>query len=360
MKPSDEGAGESSVLLVTPEGVIADAHETACLTIGWSREELLNRPMSDILEYGHDLVMDSLVQLQDESNEVFSVSTLVRRNDQTSFPATAIVRRVPELGCFTVEFGDLPDATATAEVATEVTTEAAPEPVRAVESDPTLADVQEPVESANAPRFRNIFLSGGQRPGAKEESVEAPVATPAASNASTPTNGKHDLASQLETERQERKRVEGRVLALNDQLQQLHAQLKNNLESETIYHKRMADSEEEIRKAQQGKVDAEVALREEQKKREKLEQDLTELKASFEQQEEERKTWQAEWLGKLQSNLAALLESDSRVEKEIATRRGIEVKLQMLQQDFGGSGDSKRNVAAKNGARANVKEAVAA
>src|SRR5688572_3499366 len=108
MKPSDEGAGESSVLLITPEGVIADAHETACLAIGWSREELLNKPVSDILEYGHDLVMDSLLQLQDESNEMMSVSALVRRSDQTSFPATAVVRRVAELGCFTVEFGDLP------------------------------------------------------------------------------------------------------------------------------------------------------------------------------------------------------------------------------------------------------------
>lgn len=368
MKPSDEGAGEISVLLITPEGVIADAHEAACLAIGWTREDLLNKPMSDVLEYGHDLLMESLVQLQDESNEGLSISTLVRRSDQTSFPATAVVRRVAELGCFTVEFGDLPEtATAAAAPEPEVASEPAPEPVRVVEADPTLADVQEnaAVESASAPRFRNIFLSAGQRPQAhaKEEAVEAPPSTPAVSNGSngsSMTNGKHDLASQLETERQERKRLEGRVLALNDQLQQLHAQLKNNLESETIYHKRMEESEEEVRKAQQAKVDAEVALREEQQKRERVERDLAEAKASFARQDEERKAWQAEWLAKLQANLAALLESDSRVEKEIATRRGIEVKLQMLQQDFGGESKRHAGAPAKNGAHPNLKETVPA
>jgi hypothetical protein len=115
----------------------------------------------------------------------------------------------------------------------------------------------------------------------------------------------------------------------------------------------VAEAEEEIRKAQQGKVDVEVALEKEQQKRERVEKDLAELKTSFERQEQERKTWQTEWLAKLQSNLASLLESDARVEKEIATRRGIEVKLQMLQQDF--SGESTRSVAtpaAKNGAHA--------
>src|SRR5687768_15292551 len=150
MKQSDEGAAEPSVLLMTPEGVIADAHETACLAIGWSREELLNRPMSEILEYGYDLLMESVVQLQDEANEVFSVSTLVRRNDQTSFPATAIVRRIPELGCFTVEFGDLPDAMASAAAPAAVTEteDVTLEPARVVEVDRTLADVQEPAPAA--------------------------------------------------------------------------------------------------------------------------------------------------------------------------------------------------------------------
>lgn len=363
MKSSDEGAGELPVLLITAEGVIADAHEAACLAIGWTREELLNKPTSDILEYGHDLLMESLAQLQDESNEVISVSALVRRNDQTSFPATAMVRRVSELGCFTVEFADLPEQAVLAEVAPATAPHSEPEPVRVVETDPTLADVHEPIENSNAPRFRNIFLSGAQRPvvkEVKEEAVEAPVPSPA--NGASATNGKHDLASQLETERQERKRLEGRVLALNDQLQQLHAQLKNNLESETVYHKRMAEFEEEVRKALQGKVDAEVALREEQQTRERIESDLAELKASFERQEEERKAWQSQWLGKLQTNLAALLESDARVEKEIATRRGIEVKLQVLQQDFGC--ESKRQTPARNGApadlKADLKEAVAA
>src|SRR5688500_5406273 len=113
MNPSGAPNDAASVLLISAEGVVVDAEENACRSLGWTREELLNRPMSDVLEYGHDLLMDTLTQMQAEAGAVspegVSISMLVRRSDQSSFPATVIVRSVVELGCFTLTFDDLPN-----------------------------------------------------------------------------------------------------------------------------------------------------------------------------------------------------------------------------------------------------------
>src|SRR5205823_5352290 len=91
-------------------GVIMDARDAACPALGWAREELVNKGMSELLEYGADLLMNQLQELQAGAlaESTFSVSTLVRRKDQTTFPATAIVRPMPELDCFVVGFDDLP------------------------------------------------------------------------------------------------------------------------------------------------------------------------------------------------------------------------------------------------------------
>src|SRR5207237_240240 len=130
------------------------------------------------------------------------------------------------------------------------------------------------------------------------------------------------------------RRLEARVVSLNDQLQQLHVQLKSNLESESIYHKRVSECEEELARAEETKAAAESALREEEQRLERLEQEFAEAKADHARREEERKSSQQEWLEKLESSLKALQESDARLEKEIASRRAIGVKLQLLQQDF--------------------------
>lgn len=366
MKPSEAPATDLSFLLITAEGLIVDAHESACLAIGWTRAELVNKPMSDILEYGHDLLMTHLQELQAappvEGGTSVSFSALVRKSDQTNIPATAIVRPVPELDCFAVGFEDLPGDNAEATQALAANEVQAIEPEIAIAPAPVMETIQPVIENVQlsdpldmpeaglnfAPRvpveenpiaslrdlqkpqgksngdgtsFRNIFLSGSTR-----NAVE--------SNGSNGANGVEEIAAQLETERQERRRLEARVLSLNDQLQQLHLQLKNNLETENIYHKRISESEEAVRNAEQSKTDAEVALGEQKKKQGLVEQNLTQLKAACAQREQERKAWQQEWLAKLESSLAALKESDARLEKEIATRRGIDVTLQMLRQDF--------------------------
>ena len=374
MNASESLTGDVSLLLINHEGIVLDAHETACAALGWTREEILNREMSELFEYGADLVMGHFAEAANssETGASFSVSTLVRRRDQTNFPATAVIRYLAELNCFAVTFDDLPSdvmeaAPLVAANGTEVVSESDEIPatifgrVESSVAEPTAAiaiPAAPPAEgehtngngnghahvngngdgnghahsdgnengngTSHTRRFRNIFLS--ERPTAEPEPEIAPEPKPAKS--------KPDVEALLETERQERKRLEARVVSLNDQLQQLHVQLKSNLESESIYHKRLADNEEFVRRAQQAKEAAEVLFREEQQKREHLEKELADLKASFEQKLAKQRTVHAEWLAKLDAGLADLKESDARLEKDIATRRGIDVTLQMLRQDF--------------------------
>src|SRR5213075_1028758 len=108
-------------LLVNAEGVVVDAHDHVCSALGWTREEIVNKPMSDLLEYGADLLMDGLTGLQSgtttESAEGFSISALVRRKDESVFPTTAIVRPLPEFNCFAVLFDELGAENAEATVA---------------------------------------------------------------------------------------------------------------------------------------------------------------------------------------------------------------------------------------------------
>jgi chromosome segregation ATPase len=142
------------------------------------------------------------------------------------------------------------------------------------------------------------------------------------------------MAGQLESERQERKRLEARVLALTEQLKQLHVQLQSNLESENIFQKRVNECEEAVRLAEQGKAEAEAAIEEREKEREQVELEFTEFKAAQERFEEERKCAQQEWLVKLEASLIALKESDGRVAKELEARRSIQATLQGLKEDF--------------------------
>lgn len=345
MKSSDAEIATASVLFVDAEGVVIAVEENVCTALGWTRETLLNQPISEALEYGHDLVMNCVTQLNDESIEQWPdglpVSTLVRRSDQTNFPATIIVRRVPDLGCFSLTFDDL----AIAETAQEVDVAPAQDPEPVIEE--LSRDVPEPriVINGDGPRFRNVFLNGAMRAGS-EPKLEAPiVVVKELKEERSVVNGSEDFAAQLKTEREERRRLESRVLSLNTQLQQLHAQLKSNLESENIYQKRVLECEEELQKAEQLKVAAEVALVEEKQRGARLEEAIDRIKADFAVRDDERRSWQQEWLAKLEVNLSALQESDARFAKEIATRRGIDVTLQMLRQDFCAESKKQEGVA---------------
>lgn len=359
--PSDTPVSDPSVVLISPEGIILEAHDAVCAALGWPREELLNKGMSDLFEYGGDLLMSRLGESADISNpelaEGFSVSALVRRQDQTNFPVTAVVRPVPALNCFSLGFDDLaielpqtngaavsePELTEpVAEVPDVIFARRAPieEPVVSPAPAPVAEETELPHSTSNgnshgnengngnghgnsngngAPKFRNIFLSGDRKtPSAEDQAAE---------------KAKNEMAAQLEAERLERRRLEGRVVALNDQLQQLHVQLKNNLEAESTYTRRVAECENEVRQAEEGKVALEELLREADRKRERVEQDFAQFKVDAVKREEERNAWQKEWISKLQSSLAALQESDGKLEKEVASRRGIGVKLQLLQQE---------------------------
>src|ERR1051325_2954509 len=381
MKPSDSQLDDPFLLLINTDGIIMDARETICAALGWTPDTLVNKTLNDLFEYGADLVMDQLTAIRDgaSAESEFSASTLVRRSDQTSFPATAIVRRIAELECFTVTFDDLPveaqaEATPTAEniLAVEAADAVdinqifsarvpADEPAVA----PTPAPEDEPAHASSngngngngsGTGFRNIFLSGAQRPPVRVEAKPEPkpelkpepksepkIVTKAETNPEpkTSTNGSGDFAKQLEAERHERRRLEARVLSLNNQLQTVHAQLKASLESENVYQKRLFESEESLRKAEEIKATSESAMRDEKQQRERLEEEFAKFKSSSAQAIEHRDAWQEEWLSKLASALTALQESDSRLTQEIEKRRELQQSLRALHKDFCAEADKQ-------------------
>lgn len=376
MKPSDSQLDDPFLLLINTDGIIMDARETICAALGWTPGTLVNKTLNDLFEYGADLVMDQLQAIRDGASgeSQFSASTLVRRSDQTSFPATAIVRRIAELECFTVMFDDLPTE-AQAEAA-DVAAAAAPEntlaagatdvaeanlifSAGATAEEPQVAATPAPeVEPAHASDngngngsgtgFRNIFLSGAQRPAVRVEAKPEPKPEPkivakVETNPETKnsSNGAGDFAKQLEAERHERRRLEARVLSLNDQLQTLHAQLKASLESESIYQKRLFECEEGLRKAEEAKAASESAVRDEKQQRERIDEDFAKFKSASAEALEDRKQWQEEWLSKLASALTALQESDGRLTQEIEKRRELQQALRALHKDFCAEADKQ-------------------
>jgi chromosome segregation ATPase len=157
----------------------------------------------------------------------------------------------------------------------------------------------------------------------------------------TPSNGAGDFAKQLEAERHERRRLEARVLSLNDQLQTVHAQLKASLESENIYQKRLFECEEGLRKAEEIKAASESAVNEEKQQRERIEEEFAKFKSTFGKAGEDRKAWQEEWLSKLASALTVLQESDGRLAREIEKRRELQQALRGLHEDFCAEADKE-------------------
>ena len=83
MNPSDSQLNEASVLLINAEGIIMDARDPICAALGWTPEELINKGMNDLFEYGADLVMSRLQEMQNgtSTESEFSASTLVRKSD---------------------------------------------------------------------------------------------------------------------------------------------------------------------------------------------------------------------------------------------------------------------------------------
>ena len=76
MNPSDSQPTTAPALLISSEGIILDAHDAICAALGWAREELVNKTAGDLFEYGADLVLIRMQEIQSgASNETeFSVS----------------------------------------------------------------------------------------------------------------------------------------------------------------------------------------------------------------------------------------------------------------------------------------------
>jgi hypothetical protein len=366
MNSSDSPVNNPCALLITNQGIVIDAHDTICSILGRTREDLINQQISDIFEYGADLLLSRLQAMeQDPSAEPFSVSALVRRKDQSNFPATAIVQRLAEIDCFTVSFEDLPnEITETIQTAPPESVDAsALESASAPSADTAEANgtIATPIPAENilpparetepapahtngsAARFRNVFLTGSTRSDAKSNGAEA-------------TNGKHDVTAQLETERQERRRLEARVLSLTDQLQQLHTQLKGSLESENTYQKRICEAEEKVHKADEIRIAAETALDEEKQQRALVEEDFAQFKSAQARSEKERTSWEQDWISNLDATLGALQESDARLAKEMEARRSIEDSLRKLQQEFSTRRSSELDIATSNPAHVEQSE----
>jgi len=167
----------------------------------------------------------------------------------------------PDLNCFTIGFDDLPsDVSETAPLPATSEIEVASVPLSEnVEASAESNDVpQDNLTSAPVRLKKRSCLSClamfsrrmhvERQQSELQEYIFKRLATNAAepaqtkSEVSNPVNGKDDISAQLETERQERRRLEARVVSLNDQLQQLHVQLKSNLESESIYQRELVNA----------------------------------------------------------------------------------------------------------------------
>ena len=285
-----------SVFLIDNAGIILDARQSVCSALGWEHKKVLNRAVTELLEYGGDLLLQGLLDAQasGDAAETFLVSTLVRTGNQGCLPATAVVRQLPELNCFSVAFEDLPAAVAGVELVTD---------------------------NANS-GFRNSSLLSETSARAAMK-VEVKV-----------QKNPDEAETALLTATQERRRLETRVCELTGQLQQLHGQLKTNLESESLYQKRVRECEEALQAADQAKAAAEVALGEERNSREKLEGDLGQMKSTWARVEEERKLWEQGWLAKLEASLTALQGSDARLADEISARQEIQQGLRGLHAEF--------------------------
>src|SRR4051812_11175390 len=180
MKPPETGSDEPRIFLVSNEGVVVDAHEDACAALGWSREEILNRGVSDLLEYGYDLLRERLGEVEATAETSFSITALVRRKDQSNFPASAVVRLLPHLNCFTLAFQDVgsedvaaPAAAAEVPVAKPIEAlNKAPAPV--VET-PNVKVAPAPIANSNGntSTFRNVQLCVSKKAPSNAEVNEA-------------------------------------------------------------------------------------------------------------------------------------------------------------------------------------------
>jgi PAS domain S-box-containing protein len=378
---------EFAVVLLNEEGTIIDAHESSREALGWDRTELQGKDIREVLQVGRDLVVGQLLQLQEEDASAsghtsFSVRVLARRKDESHFPARVTVRRFTQLGCWTAAFYRV-----SADSDTDFVPNVRPEEIELASNTPVKKPDPAPTKKADSlvearreqKPFRsvNLFMRKpappAEEPAPAPAKTEAPaaqvqtplkpeinsgskpplVAEPKADNVRERAEKERELAqtvatcarisAELEKERAERKRNEQRVASLSEQLQQLHRQISDNFESDRASQNKLTDAERKLEKVEEELSRSRTALKDEQNQRELSEQQLSTLKelngtletdlAAVESSFAELQSSHEELTLRFEAKLAAIAESESRLEKELLERQRLENALSAAQRE---------------------------
>jgi PAS domain S-box-containing protein len=152
------------------------------------------------------------------------------------------------------------------------------------------------------------------------------------------------VTADLETERSERRRVEQRLTTLTTQLEQMHLDLKQHLESERANQARVTELEQQVRERERALVRLRADLQKETANRDLVEQQLQavgdmgaqlrQYLSLFEESKKVFKRTQEQLEGKLRTTQESLAETEAKLEKEIAERRGLDASLSAAQRSL--------------------------
>jgi PAS domain S-box-containing protein len=152
------------------------------------------------------------------------------------------------------------------------------------------------------------------------------------------------VSADLETERSERRRIEQRMAVLTSQLEQMHMDLKQQLESERNNQTRVTELEEQLRERERLLVRLRAELQKETANRDLIEQQLEavgdmgaqlrQYLALFEDSKKVFKRTQEQLEGKLRVTQESLGATEAKLQKEISERRGLEESLSTAQRSL--------------------------
>ena len=152
------------------------------------------------------------------------------------------------------------------------------------------------------------------------------------------------VSADLETERSERRRVEQRMTALTSQLQQMHLDLNQQLESERGNQGRVNELEQQLRDRERMLVRLRADLQKEVSNRDLAEQQLqavgdmgAQLRGYLSLFEESKKVFkrtQEQLEAKLRMTQESLGETEAKLQKEASERRGLEESLSAAQRSL--------------------------
>ena len=152
------------------------------------------------------------------------------------------------------------------------------------------------------------------------------------------------LTADLEKERAERRRIEQRTAALTAQLQELHDGNKQHLSSADAAQKRILDLEQQLREREDSVTRVSADLQKEASSRHLAEEQLRSTAdlnghlrnclSSFEVAKKGFKRMQEELEARQKANLAALKETEVKLQAEVSERKRIEEALAAVQRSF--------------------------